>query len=105
MALGACRHCGAHGIPIDAPLCRVCGGWRPNPGWSLRMGVVVTRFFAAFFLAIGLALCSFLAWLTLATGDMGFLGFLGIMLAFVVGNCSVLLTSLIRPYGREVSEQ
>src|SRR5262245_28839369 len=69
MALGTCRHCGSTGIPTDAPICRSCAGWRPNPGLITRMGVVTTRVVALLMLLGGLALTA----LGVNSLDMGFL--------------------------------
>src|SRR5262249_47194524 len=104
MALGNCRHCGAGRIPTDAPLCRECGGWRPNPGFFTRMGVVTKRLVCSVFLVLLLALAAFLIILAPARPDaMGALVSPIPVVGGIFGSGSVLLRSLIWPYGREVS--
>jgi hypothetical protein len=68
MALGTCRHCGARRIPTDAPICRECGGWRPNPGFFTRLGVLFYRLFAALVLLVLLAGCAVLVTIMIRSG-------------------------------------
>ncbi len=95
MSLGKCRHCGEVGIAADAPLCRYCGGWRPNPGSMTKLGVAATR-------AISLTmLIGSVAFLILANGGGG--GLFMYAFPFIIGGSSMLFRSLTRPYGQEHS--
>lgn len=96
MGLGTCRFCGAERIATDAPICRECGGWRPNPGFCTRTNIFTTRLVALLMLVGGLGASVWANW-NLAVLVYAF--------PFVVGGGTVLLRSLIRPYGREVSDQ
>ncbi len=105
MALGTCRHCGAERIPTDAPLCRECGGWRPNPGYFPRMGVVTKRIVCSVFLIILLGLAALIGILALAyyPDGLGGLCYLIPVVGGIFSLSSILIRSLIWPYGREVS--
>jgi hypothetical protein len=104
MALGSCRHCGAERIPIDAPLCRECGGWRPNPGFFTQLGVIRTRVTALLLLILGIVLSAVILVVALAGTDcLGALIFLLPSGSLLCGGSSMLLRSLIRPYGQAPS--
>jgi hypothetical protein len=108
MALGNCRHCGAGRIPTDAPICRECCGWRPNPGFCTRMGVVIYRLGLSLVLVVLLAVCAYLGALALKDKGGGRLGGVMYLIALgpiTLGVAGALIRSLIRPYGRERSAE
>lgn len=88
MALGTCRICGAGRIATDAPICRECGGWWPNPGLCSRLGALTK---AVFGLAT-LALAAFW-YFCVSRADVGF------YVCFGLVGLSTLTSSIIRPYG------
>lgn len=93
MALGTCRHCHSHGIATDAPMCRACGGWFPNPGLITRLGVVLNRVVACVMLLAS-------ALITLAAFASGNPGIAMIAVPLVFGGGAMLLKSFLRPYGQ-----
>ena len=88
MGLGTCRFCGAGRIAADAPICRECGGWYPNPGTFSRLGAMTG-------LLVGVVFLAFAGLIYVgqpdAYGLWGFFGFFGLL---VVGR------GIIRPYGK-----
>jgi ribosomal protein L40E len=95
MALGTCRHCGAGGIPTDAPICRSCAGWKPNPGLITRTGVAVNRVLALLCFSLGVAMVGM--GITKPEGLMGaWAGFV----IFLLPGSVWLFKSVFRPYGQ-----
>lgn len=88
MSLGRCRFCRAGRIAADAPVCRECGGWYPNPGLFSRLGAIFTLLFGLLLLGVA-GLCfkhnpsDVMLW--------GAIGFVGL---------STTVYALFRPYGR-----
>jgi len=97
MGLGVCRHCNASGIPVDAPVCRYCVGWRPNPGFMTRMGVAIRRAFAFLMCVIGVGLVGLGATKDLMAAWFG-------LLVFLLPGGSLLFSALFRPYGKPPSD-
>lgn len=91
MALGSCRHCGFGGIPVDAPICRSCAGWRPNPGFLTRLGVTLRR-------VIAVVLCGFFGMLVIlgATKDL-IVAWIGLVI--LLPSSAMLFRAVFRPYG------
>jgi hypothetical protein len=93
MALGKCRFCGAGRIAPDAPTCRECGGWYPNPGVFTQVNAAGTKVVALVFLAIaGLCMKYLGSDYVVYTALFSFLGLV------------TLLKSLIRPYGKPMEQ-
>lgn len=93
MGLGVCRHCNASGIPVDAPVCRYCVGWRPNPGLMTQLGVTIRRAFALLLFVIGVALVGLGAMKDLMAAWFGFF-------VFLLPGSGLLFRALFRPYGK-----
>lgn len=99
MSLGTCRHCGAPQIATDALECRVCRGWKPNPGLVVRIGAALGRITALVCL-VGGTLCVLYCGLSPSvpddakSGSMMFSGFVAL------AACVSYVKSIIYPYGR-----
>ena len=96
MGLGTCRHCSADHIATDALVCRVCGGWKPNPGFFTRAGsllqwiVLLVVFMGAAFSAARAAL----------SDDPAMQQGLGISGTVAAVSLLCLAWSFIHPYGK-----
>lgn len=100
MSLGQCRHCESRGVAVDAPICKYCGGWMPNPNFFSRMWVFCNRIGCLIFLAAPALMFFYFGGFHPEQNGLWFLaGLMALMSA-----CE-LFRSLIRPYGRPYIDQ
>lgn len=95
MRLGTCRHCGSDGIPTDAPFCRSCAGWRPNPGVITRLGVSFNRIVSLLWFLAG----AILVGAGLKSPELIGAAYVGFTL-FLCPGAAWLFRAFVRPYGQ-----
>lgn len=93
MSLGRCRFCGAGRIAADAPVCRTCGGWYPNPGFFSRLGATFRLLFGLLLIAGAGAGFAYAPDAVILWGLVGLTGL------------STTFYALVRPYGKPAMDR